>query len=64
MRKLILTGIAGSMAAAAVAAGPSSAAGPSQLIVAMRDPGLPLVLYRRRAESSEVREDRRSARGR
>ena len=39
MRKLILTGIAGSMAAAAVAAGPSSAAGPSQLIVAMRDPG-------------------------
>ena len=39
MRKLILTGIAGLMAAAAMAAGPSSAAGPSQLIVAMRDPG-------------------------
>jgi hypothetical protein len=39
MRKLILTGIAGLMAAAATAAGPGAAAGPSQLIVAMRDPG-------------------------
>src|SRR5262245_43537892 len=38
MRMLMLT-VAGLMFAAAAATGPSAAAGPSQLIVAMRDPG-------------------------
>src|SRR5262245_4411124 len=39
MRKLFLTGLTGTLLAAAVLAGPGAAAKPSQLIVAMRDPG-------------------------
>jgi hypothetical protein len=38
MRKLLLTGLTGSLVAAALFAGPG-AAKPSQLVVAMRDPG-------------------------
>src|SRR5262245_51994129 len=39
MRKLLLTGMTGALLAAAAFAGPGAAAKPSQLIVAMRDPG-------------------------
>ena len=39
MRKIFLTGISAALFAAAALAGPGAAAGPSQLIVAMRDPG-------------------------
>ena len=39
MRKIFLTGISAALFAAAALAGPGAAAGPSHLIVAMRDPG-------------------------
>jgi len=39
MRKLMLTGIAGLMLAAAATAGSTAATGSTKLVVAMRDPG-------------------------
>jgi hypothetical protein len=39
MRKIFLTGISAALLAAAALAGPGAAAGPSKLVVAMRDPG-------------------------